>query len=417
VGELSPEEARMDLDRPTPLEVSAGWALGMGAPGRPAVLDHQRQAPGPRAALERILMPALARAPCVVDFSGGRDSSLVLAVAAQLARREGLPLPVPRTRRFPADAATGEDHWQELVVAHLGLPDWQISRFTDELDLVGERAQAFLRRYGLLVPSTFYVLAASLELARGGSHLTGEGGDEVFRPGPLRIALSRLAPPAALAHPRRAVSAMWALAPRPARTWRLARSYAKGSSLPCAGWLQPGALSLVACAWGRHLGTQPSGWADSLGWHLRQRAIVSYKHNLRLIAADYAAVSSSPLLDESFVAALARAGGRLGFASRQEAMEFVAGDLLPPALFARKTKATFNTAYFAGSAHELARRWDGGGVDPGLVDSSRLRQEWLKERPSAASSALLQAAWLAQAGVGHAPEPPSAPRRSGRAGG
>ncbi|MGH9107828.1 MAG: hypothetical protein ACRDZX_18755, partial [Acidimicrobiales bacterium] len=44
---------------------------------------------------------------------------------------------------------------------------------------------------------------------------------------------------------------------------------------------------------------------------------------------------------------------------------------------------------------------------PGLVDVARLKEQWLALWPPAPSSALLQAAWLAQAGLGPVP-PPSA---------
>ena len=59
----------------------------------------------PRAAFEAAILPGLRRSPCLVSFSGGRDSSAVLATATAVARREGLPLPVPITHRFPS--ATG----------------------------------------------------------------------------------------------------------------------------------------------------------------------------------------------------------------------------------------------------------------------------------------------------------------------
>ena len=54
------------------------------------------------AALEAAIMPALLRSPCLVSFSGGRDSSAVLAVAARLARGAGLADPIPITIRVPA---------------------------------------------------------------------------------------------------------------------------------------------------------------------------------------------------------------------------------------------------------------------------------------------------------------------------
>src|SRR6185503_3688944 len=63
------------VSAPDPLETAAGVVLGV-APRRrlPA------SAGGPLAALERAVLPALRRSPCLVSFSGGRDSSAVLAV-------------------------------------------------------------------------------------------------------------------------------------------------------------------------------------------------------------------------------------------------------------------------------------------------------------------------------------------------
>ena len=77
----------------------------------------------PRAALEAAIRPLVRCAPCVVGFSGGRDSSALLAVAVALAAREGLDPPVPVSFRFP-HAETRESEWQELVVRHLGLAEW-----------------------------------------------------------------------------------------------------------------------------------------------------------------------------------------------------------------------------------------------------------------------------------------------------
>ena len=90
----------------------------------------------PRAALELVVRRALQRPPCGVAFSGGRDSSLVLAIATHVARRDGLPDPVPITRVFPAIVEADEQEFQETVVRHLGLHDWHRVVFEDELDVV-----------------------------------------------------------------------------------------------------------------------------------------------------------------------------------------------------------------------------------------------------------------------------------------
>ena len=103
-------------------------------------------------ALESAVLRVLQRPPCAVSFSGGRDSSAVLALATHLARREGLPLPIPATNRFPAVESSNETEWQERVVTHLGLDEWVRLEHDDELDCVGSIAQETLGRHGLLWP-------------------------------------------------------------------------------------------------------------------------------------------------------------------------------------------------------------------------------------------------------------------------
>lgn len=130
-------------------EVACGWVGGyLDGP------DIRGAAAGrtPRQALEDVLTEALAAPPCFVAFSGGRDSSLVLAVAADVARRRGLPAPIAVTERFPGHDAAEDDQWQELMVRHLALEEWIRFDATAEVDLLGERAKASLRRFGLLWP-------------------------------------------------------------------------------------------------------------------------------------------------------------------------------------------------------------------------------------------------------------------------
>ena len=106
------------------------------------------------------------------------------------------------------------------------------------------------------------------------------------------------------------------------------------------------------------------------------------------------------------VRARVRQNGRdVGYPSRTEAMRELFGDLLPDAILARRTKAYFNRAFMGAETRAFAETWDGSGLDPDVVDLEVLRGEWLSEFPSAISTPLLHAAWLA-----------STPQRQGHAG-
>ena len=121
----------------TPLEISSGLVLPPRR--RPPRLPELPAGATPRSEFERAILPALSESPCLVSFSGGRDSSAVLATAARVARREGLPLPVPITHRFPSASDTQETEWQEQVIRHLGLDDWVRIDAAGDLDcVVGE---------------------------------------------------------------------------------------------------------------------------------------------------------------------------------------------------------------------------------------------------------------------------------------
>src|SRR4051794_11337016 len=94
----------------TAREIAAGYLPGLVARPRPTAA-----AATPRRALEDSLLAALRRPPCVIAFSGGRDSSALLALALHVARKHGLADPLPVTRIFPKDASTDEAKWQRLV--------------------------------------------------------------------------------------------------------------------------------------------------------------------------------------------------------------------------------------------------------------------------------------------------------------
>lgn len=370
--------------RLAPLELATGLVFGgerRWMPRSPAVAT-------PLEALRSAVLPSLARPPCLVSFSGGRDSSSVLAAATLFARQEGLPLPIPATNRFAAAPSTNETEWQEMVVAHVGLSDWLRLDLTDELDAVGPYATRALRRHGLLWPFNAHFHAPLLDAARGGSLLTGIGGDEVFGTSSwarVNDVLARRVTP----EPRDALRIAAALSPPPLRRRALAARAPKG--LP---WLRPAAERGLAFAWADHVAAEPRRYAERLAWWRSRRWAQLNLRSMELLARDARAGIAHPLMDEAFGAAIAQATRRDGPADRGAFMAKIFGDLLPVGVYHRATKASFDAAFWGRHARRLVSQWSGEAADPELIDMDELRAHWASPRPDAHSFTLLQAAWL-----------------------
>jgi asparagine synthase (glutamine-hydrolysing) len=130
----------------------------------------------------------------------------------------------------------------------------------------------------------------------------------------------------------------------------------------------------------------------------RRRAQAIADHNRSILARAAGVELSSPLLDPEFIHAVARAGGFRGPGDRTATLQQLAGDLLPPQVLSRRTKAVFNRAYISNYSLRFAESWSGEGVDLELVDPDGLRRTWLDQPPHWMSAALLQQAWLAANG-------------------
>ena len=370
-------------------ELASGTAIGAdeSSPSLP-VAGHRTE----REALADAVLPALERSPCAVSFSGGLDSSVVLALAVGVARERGLPDPVPVSLRFPGVASTQESEWQELVVSHLGLSDWQRVEIGGELDFLGEAARAGLAAHGLLWPANAHFHVPVFAWAGGGSVLTGLDGDGLFRGWRWQRARAALAHSGG-AEPRDALRILLASAPAPLRGAGIF------TRLPARHpWLLPAAGLRLRARLAVETGNEPSRWDARIKWYARQRYLKLGIHSLALLAHAHDVQVVHPLLDPGVLATLAARGGRAGYGTREQAMSGLFGPLLPRELFARRTKGEFGAALWGEQARAFAAGWDGRGLDLDLIDPEALARAWQAENPPLAAATLLQAAWLAASG-------------------
>ncbi|HTC70524.1 MAG TPA: asparagine synthase-related protein [Acidothermaceae bacterium] len=374
----------------TDREVAYGVPLGYNV-GPP--LDRASTAMTPRQALEGVLTEALRRQPCAVSFSGGRDSSALLAIATIVARREGLPDPVPVTLRFPESVEADEDEWQALVLDRLHIDEWiRIDVRGDDFDAVGPVAQRALRRHGLLWPFNTHFHLPVVEAVRGGSLVTGFGGDEVSLSSESARAeqvLARLRRPG----PADVLTVGLALSPRPLRAAvHRHRFEAEAGGLP---WLTDTGLRAIRSESATASADIPLGWDRVLRRAIwRSRYFSVCKENFDAIGAASEVHVHHPFVAAPVLSALGTAGQFGGVGSRTKLMELLCGNDLPDRVVRRRTKGTFSSAVWTDTSRAFALRWSGEGVNRELVDVDALRKHWMSERVNLLSTTLLQAAWL-----------------------
>lgn len=351
--------------------------------------------PSLAAGIEAVLVRMLSRPPCLVAFSGGHDSSAALTLSVRAAERHGLDPPVPITYRFPGHPEASEKDYQQAVVGHLGLDDWIRIDIDDELDCVGDWARDAVAKIGLRWPFNTFFLLPLARRARGGSLVTGFGGDELLAPGTHDRAVAVLS---AAERPRRSDlrAVARAFAPRALR-----RRAAAGQASPPA-WLT---------AAGEAEYRRRSG-------ELRGRARLTYGREIRVdtwpsryvqqglasIAAvgDAADAATCGLFAEpEVVSALAASHERRGPRSRGALFAALCGDAAPPSFFDRTTKARFNSPFWGPHARAFAaaaepERLD---VDRELVDPAALVEAWRQPDPDARSFLLAQACAFAREGL------------------
>jgi len=365
----------------TSLEVASGFVFGSAKSGT----EIHSTGLSPRDALEQIVLERLSTSQVFVAFSGGRDSSAILALATAVARREGLPLPVPISQRYTGIAEADEREWQELVVRHLELDEWQCVLVEEETDVLGELALDAVRRFGPLFPMFGHHMIPTYRAAAGGVLLRGEGGDEMFddrRGVDARRLVSRAARKPTAAN---AKSLGFALAPA-----RVRRRRPQNDGSEMFGWLTPDARAEVTRSVDEYFASEPLRWKTYLCWLTRQRFVQVAHEMSAMVAAHEGTKVVDPLYEQLVLGALTARRGHLGYKDRTHAYREMFGDLLPERVITRQSKASFNDAVFRQPSRTFAEQWDGTGLDEGCVDPDELRREWASERPQVGALALLQ---------------------------
>ncbi len=372
-----------------PLDIAYGIPMGM---DRIPALDRREPALSPAGAIDEVLAEALSRTPCLVSFSGGRDSSAILAAAVEVARREGLELPIPATLVFPQSEESNEDEWQALVLRHLDVTEWERFEIHEEFDAVGPVATEALLRHGLLWPFNTHFHAPIIERAAGGSVVTGFGGDELGNSlGSARA--ERILSTRHLANWRDLLVVGLAASP-PAVRAAVHRHRAR-DEMSAVTWLTAEGTRQLTRAYGATEGGIPLGWEAKLRrWIWPGRYFRLCVESFSVLGSFYDVDVVHPFVEPRVLDALGSAGGFRGFGDRTGLMRQVFGDLLPDELIERRTKAGFTDPLWTETAKEFARDWSGEGVDRTLVDPDALRRHWAVDSRLLVSTTLLQAAWL-----------------------
>ena len=359
---------------PTALEIASGVVTG-----RSPTAPLPAPAHDPLEALELAMLPGLLRPPCLVSFSGGMDSSFVLSVAARVARREGIAPPVPVTWRFTDAPRANESPWQDRVINALGLDDWQILHAVDDLDLIGPVAQRLLHRYGVQYPANLHLHLPIFEMARGGSLLTGWGGDQILDGGCRPAPASRLRSLRRRA-PDRVVARL---------------QHRRRDPFP---WLSANASRQVIRDLRQDIRTKPSGIDHRIAWHAERRALLLANSGLNVISADNDVRLVHPLLDRGFLAAVARDAGGSTSLTRSELLGGIARGTLPETATMARPKAHFLQVFLRGQTREFTRSWDGLGADEAVVNAAALRRIWSRCPIPGGTAGLVQQLWLAHQG-------------------
>ena len=350
------------------LDIFSGTIFGVD----PRLTSRERD-DDPLSALAGSLVEALSQPPCLVAFSGGRDSSVLLSAAVDVAGRHGFEAPIPLTLRFPHDPTSHEDDYQRLMVERLGLTEWEIVEPGDALDVIGEFATDLGVRHGPLVPFNAHFVGFMLRHASRGALVTGFGGDEVMTPHPLNQVASVLT---GQEGPTMSLLRFYGASRLPHRAGRFKSSFRQP-------WLTDSGLQEQNA----RLISEVRQWRLHAGHHLwyvssRRRLLGLAVDCMERIAGGFGVSLHHPFLDDRVVGALANRRGLASLPTRTGLTLEAFGGLLPTELVERNSKASFPEGFWTDTARQTWRNLPLDGLDHELVDIGQLTAEWAKRHPT-----------------------------------
>lgn len=342
-----------------------------------------------RDAMEQELIAALLRPPCVISFSGGRDSSTLLAIAQQLAKKEGLEPPIALTDRYPYAPESLEDDWQRQVIEHVGCKRWEIiDHQRGDHELLGDDALRWLERYGPLYPTNWVTFEGAARLASGGTLLTGYGGDELFAPAlrPYYAALRNRTRPAL----RRTHTLPGEVLPR----WARARVLRRSTTPARVAWLRPATRRRMMRAEAEDLSRVPWDYGTMIRGVHTDRDYQAAIESVAVLGRATGTRIAHPFAAPRVLAAAAERYGTRHPRSRTAGLRDLVGDLLPDPVLRRSSKADFTDVTLGPTSLERLRDWGGEGIDEQRIDRAALMAEILGDQPSAQGFVAILAGWF-----------------------